>query len=200
MLRAEHLAFRYGTRQPWVVQDVSLTLAPGEIVGLRGASGRGKTTLGKLLAGYLTPQRGRVLLDGHPLPRRGCCPVQLVVQHPELAMNPRWRIGRVLREAGPCPPDLLDALGIAPDWLTRWSHELSGGELQRIAVARALAAHPRYLVADEITAMLDAATQAHLWHAVCARARAQQIGLLVISHDDALQQRLCERCIVLPDV
>jgi peptide/nickel transport system ATP-binding protein len=67
-------------------------------------------------------------------------------------------------------------------------------------VARALAAQPRYLVADEITAMLDAATQAHLWHAVLTAARTQGTGLLVISHDDALRQRLCERCIVLPDV
>jgi peptide/nickel transport system ATP-binding protein/Fe3+-transporting ATPase len=192
MLRAEHLAFRYGAQHPWVVQDISLALAPGEIVGLHGASGRGKTTLGKLLAGYLAPQQGRVLLDDHPLPRRGRCPVQLVVQHPELAINPRWRIARVLHEAGPCPPGLLDALGIDRGWLTRWPHELSGGELQRIAVARALA--------DEITAMLDAATQAHLWHAVLAYAQAQGMGLLVISHDDALRQRLCGRCITLPDV
>lgn len=199
MLKAEHLAFRYGARHPWVVQDVSLTLAPGEIVGLSGASGRGKTTLGKLLAGYLAPQQGRVLLDEHPLPRRGCCPVQLVVQHPELAINPRWRIASVLHEAGPCPPNLLNALGIDPGWLTRWPHELSGGELQRIAVARALAAQPRYLIADEITTMLDAATQAHLWHTVLTSARTQGMGLLVISHDDALRQRLCERCIALPD-
>jgi peptide/nickel transport system ATP-binding protein/Fe3+-transporting ATPase len=192
MLRADNLAFRYGARLPWVVQQFSLELAPGERVGLSGASGRGKTTLGKLLAGYLEPQQGRVLLDGLPLPCRGHCPVQLVLQHPELAINPRWRIGRVLHEAGPPAPDLLDALGIDQGWLTRWPHELSGGELQRVAVARALAAQPRYLVADEMTAMLDAATQAQLWHAVLERAQAQQIGLLVISHDDALLQRFCQ--------
>jgi peptide/nickel transport system ATP-binding protein/Fe3+-transporting ATPase len=200
MLRADRLAFRYRARLPWVVQQFSLELAPGERVGLSGASGRGKTTLGKLLAGYLEPQQGRVLLDGQPLPRRGCCPVQLVLQHPELAINPRWRIGRVLHEAGPPAPDLLDALGIAAGWLKRWPHELSGGELQRIAVARALAAQPRYLVADEMTAMLDAATQAQIWHAVLEWARTQQIGLLVISHSDALLRRLCQRCIDLPDL
>lgn len=197
MLKSEQLAFRYGAKQPWVLQDVTFTVAPGEIVGISGVSGRGKTTLGKLLAGYLEPTAGRVTLDGQVLPRRGYCPVQLIFQHPELAVNPRWRIEQILTESHDPAVTLLEALSIDPHWLTRWPHELSGGELQRVAVARALSPHTRYLIADEMTAMLDANTQAQIWHVVLDYAREQQLGVLVISHEAALLQRLCQRVLRL---
>lgn len=199
MLEATQLRFRYGTQLPWVVDDISLTLAPGAVVGLSGPSGRGKTTLAKLLTGYHLPTTGQVLVDGAALPRHGYCPVQLVVQNPELAINGRWRIGRVLQEGHVPDAALLDALSIDRGWLTRWPHELSGGELQRIAIARTLGSQTRYLIADEITAMLDAATQAQIWHAVRGYARQQQVGLLVISHEAALLARLCDQIIDLPE-
>lgn len=197
MLKGEKVAFRYSANRPWVLQDVDVTVAPGEVVGISGVSGRGKTTLGKLLAGYLEPTGGRVTLDGERLPRRDYCPVQLVFQNPELAVNPRWRVGQIVSEAHTPAPALLEALSIDGQWWSRWPHELSGGELQRIAVARALNPHTRYLIADEKTAMLDANTQAQLWQAVLNYAHKHEMGVLVISHEAPLLQRLCQRVVRL---
>jgi peptide/nickel transport system ATP-binding protein/Fe3+-transporting ATPase len=197
MLRGENLSFRYNDGQPWILQDVDIEVAPGEIVGLSAPSGFGKTTLGKLLAGYLTPTQGKVIINGQPLPKRGYSPVQLIFQNPELAVNPRWRIGKILNEGLPPSNDLLKALSIHNSWLTRWPHELSGGELQRIAVARSLGSRTQYLIADEMTAMLDANTQALIWQAVIGYTRQHNLGLLVISHEEPLLKRLCSRLIDL---
>ncbi len=193
MLKGEGLWFRYGAQLPWVVQDRSLTVAPGDVVGLMAPSGYGKTTLGKLLAGFLAPTRGQITLDEQPLSTRGYCPVQLVFQNPELAVNPRWRIDRILREGHLPQLHHLDALGIHPGWLTRYPHELSGGELQRVAIARVLNRQTRYLIADEMTAMLDANTQALIWQVILEFARQNQVGIVAISHDRPLLERLCQR-------
>jgi peptide/nickel transport system ATP-binding protein len=117
--------------------------------------------------------------------------VQLVFQNPELSVNPRWRIDRILREGHPPQQQILDALGVHPAWLTRYPHELSGGELQRVAIARVLNRNTRYLIADEMTAMLDANTQALIWQVVLEFACEFQIGIITISHDQNLLQRLC---------
>jgi len=197
MLKGEHLSFRYSKSQPWILQEFSIEIDKNEIVGLLGPSGFGKTTLGKLLAGYLAPTQGRVTVDGQPLPRRGYCPVQLIFQNPEMAMNPRWRISKILAEGHQPEMDLLESLSIHPIWLSRWCHELSGGELQRIAVARSLNSFTRYLIADEMTAMLDANTQAQILQAVMKYAHLNELGVLVISHEAPLLKRLCHRIIDL---
>ncbi|TBR56722.1 ABC transporter ATP-binding protein [Westiellopsis prolifica IICB1] len=197
MLRGENLSFRYRQNQPWILRDFSIEINPGEIVGLSGTSGLGKTTLGKILAGYLLTMEGSVIIDNQPLPMRGYCPVQMMFQNPELAMNPRWRISKILKEGQMPSGELLQALNINQNWLNRWPHELSGGELQRIAVARSLGRLTRYLIADEMTAMLDANTQALIWKGVIDYVRQAEIGILVISHDFWLLKRLCDRMINL---
>ncbi len=199
MLLANDLSFRY-PRQDWILQNFNMEIAPGEVVGLLGPSGFGKTTLSKLLAGYLSPTAGHVMINHAPLPRSGYCPVQLIFQNPELAVNPRWRIQQILAEKQMPEPSLLEALGIHSGWLNRYPHELSGGELQRVAVARVLNPTTSYLIADEMTAMLDANTQALIWHRVLDYALVQNLGLLVISHEAALIQRLCNRVIDLVQV
>ena len=194
-LEGKHLSFRYPRRgrQP-VLEDVSLTLAPGERLGLTAPSGRGKTTLCRLLAGYERPDRGEVLLDGLPLSRRrGPCPVQLIGQHPETMLDPLLPLGVSLEEAGPADPRLLDALHIQPGWLTRYPQELSGGELQRFCIARALGPETRYLLCDEISAMLDFITQAQLWAFLTQEARRRGLGLLIVSHSALLLERVCTR-------
>ena len=193
-LEAKNLSFRYRRGQPPVLQAVNLTVHPGERVGLRGPSGRGKTTLCKLLAGYERPGRGRVLLDGRPLSGfRGCCPVPLIGQHPETAVDPLLRLGDTLYEAGPVEEEVLEALHIAPAWLDRYPTELSGGELQRFCIARALRPETRFLLCDEITAMLDLVTQAQIWEFLLDVASRRDLGLLIVSHQSLLLEKLCTR-------
>lgn len=191
-LEARGITFGYAGR-PALYQGFSLEVAPGERVALAAPSGFGKTTLCRILAGYERPQAGEVLVDGKPLPRRGACPVQMIGQHPERALDPRMRMEASLAEAGEAPGGLLDALGIRGEWMRRFPHELSGGELQRFCIARALVASPRYLVADEISTMLDAITQAQLWRFVVEAAGERDMGIVLVSHSPALTARIATR-------
>lgn len=193
MLEAKNLAYRYGKHCSWLFDDLDLQIMPGETVGISGPSGRGKSTLAKILAGYLLPDRGSVMIGDQPVQGSGHCPVQLLFQHPELAVNPRWKIGKILQEGGEPTAHLCQDLGIEPAWLGRYPHELSGGELQRVCLARALSSNTRYLLCDEMTSMLDALTQAHIWQIIIDIARKRELGLLVISHDTTLLARLCCR-------
>lgn len=197
LLVGRDLWFSYGDEP--VVRGVDVTVLPGEVVGLRGPSGCGKTTVGRLLGGLLVPDAGSVTVDGDLLPRRGLSPVQVILQHPDSAVDPRWRLRDILAEAGPPDDALLAELSIAPGWMDRFPNELSGGELQRIAVARALRTGAPYLVADEISAMLDPITQAQLWQVLLRRVRAGQLGVLAVSHDDALLAVVADRIIDLQD-
>lgn len=198
MLEARDITFGYDRRP--LYEGFSLTVTPGERVALAAPSGFGKTTLCRILAGYERPWVGQVLVDGVPLPARGCCPVQLVGQHPEHVVDPRMRLGATLAEAGGDPGEvtrLRAALGIRDEWLGRFPHELSGGELQRFCIARALAARPRYLIADEVSTMLDALTQAQIWEVILAEAAARDLGLVLVSHSPALTARLATRVVTL---
>lgn len=195
MLEAKRLVFSYGKRKmhPPVLDHVSLRVAPGERVGILSPSGTGKTTLLKLLGGYLRPDAGEVLVDGKPLPARGYCPVQMIWQHPEKAVNPRLRLGRSLAEGDGSMEALEERLGIAEDWKRRFPQELSGGELQRFCIARALGQRTRYLLADEITTMLDLITQGQIWNFLIKETRERQIGMVVVSHNRQLLDHICTR-------
>ena len=193
-LEAKNIGFRYGNG-PWLFQGVNLKIEPGEIVGITGPSGRGKTTLCRILAGFEKPLEGTVTFNGSPIPTKGYHPVQLVFQHPEKAINPRWKMHKSLHEGWKPDQALLASLGIEQEWLTRWPNELSGGELQRFCVARALGPDTRFLIADEMTTMLDAITQAQIWHAVLDIAKEREMGIIVVSHETKLIERLCHRVI-----
>jgi peptide/nickel transport system ATP-binding protein len=196
MLRAEGVWFRYAADRPWVLAGVDLAVGAGEVVGLCGPSGGGKSTLGRVLAGHVRPARGRVTVDGEvPRPRRAPHPVQLVLQQPERAIDPRWTVRRALASTG-APDAALAALDerlVLPAWLDRYPHEISGGELQRVNLARALLARPRYLVADEISASLDAVTQARIWTVLLEHCRDAGIGVLAVSHDRPLLDTVAGR-------
>lgn len=199
-LRAENISFRYNNKSPWILKNVDLTLDAGERVALTGPSGYGKSTLSKILAGYLEPTEGQVLLDGKPLPTRGYSPVQLIYQHPEQAVNPRWKMERTLKECWEPDEELLRAMGIESEWLKRWSSELSGGELQRFCIARVLGPQTRFLVCDEITTMLDVITQAQIWELLLERASERDLGMAVVTHNMALAEKVCSRIVSLPDI
>lgn len=194
-LEAKDITFGYRGRA--VLSGVSLGVQPGEVVGLTGHSGRGKTTLARIIAGHIRPASGSVTVGGAAIRSFQRRPVQLVFQHPEKAVDPRWHMGRVVAESWTPGHDVLDELGIAPEWLHRFPSELSGGELQRFCVARALAPQTRYLIADEMTTMLDAITQAQLWAAVLRRVKEQHLGVLIISHEQPLVRRVCDRVVEL---
>ncbi|RHW32464.1 ATP-binding cassette domain-containing protein [Neobacillus notoginsengisoli] len=193
-IEAKGIGFRYGNG-PMLFQGVDLTLHPGEIIGITGPSGRGKTTFCRILAGFEQAVEGTVLFDGKPLKKNGYHPVQLIFQHPEKAVNPRWKMRKTLYEGWQPDQELLDLLGIKQEWLGRWPNELSGGELQRFCVARALGPNTRFLIADEMTTMLDAITQAQIWHAVLEIAKKRNMGIVVVSHEAKLIERLCNRVI-----
>jgi len=194
-LEARNLYFRYDKRQPWVLEDCSLKIDRGEQVAVLAPSGYGKTTIAMLLAGYRKPDRGEVLLDGRPLPGKGVCPVQLICQHPEHAINPRWRMKRVLEESGALRDDVLEAFGIERAWLERFPRELSGGELQRFCVARALMSGADYLICDEISTMLDVITQAQIWNAILQEVGKRNMGIIAVTHNRHLAGRIATRVI-----
>lgn len=196
MLEAKDITFGYAAGEP-VIEGVSLAVSPGERVHVDAPSGAGKTTLARILAGYETPMTGEVLVDGDALPQRGASPVQLISQHPERVLDPRMRMRDSLREAGEVPDGLLDALGIQRAWMNRFPHELSGGEMQRFCIARALMARPKYLIADEISTMLDAITQASLWKVLLDEVERSKAGLVFTTHSRALADRIATRHIAL---
>ena len=192
-LEARNVSFRYDRSQPWVLENASLCVESGERLALFAPSGYGKTTLAMLLSGYLTPSSGEILLDGKPLPKKGLCPVQLIYQHPEKAINPRWRLKRVLEESGELRGDVLDAFGIERAWLERFPRELSGGELQRFCLARALMSGAEFLICDEISTMLDVITQAQIWNVLLEEADRRNMGLVAVTHNHHLARRIAGR-------
>lgn len=194
MLEAKGISYHY-RNQPWLFQGLHLHINPGEIVGLYGKSGSGKTTMSQIIAGYKKPSQGKVLVDGEAYLLAGPSPVQLIWQQPEKAINPRWKMKKVLSEAGEVDPKIIQELGIQKEWLTRFPRELSGGELQRFCIARALLPSTKYLIADEITTMLDAINQAQIWHIIFQLIKQRNIGVLAISHDYHLLNRISDRIV-----
>jgi len=191
MLEGRGLHFGYGRERP-VLDGASLTVPPGEIVGLAGRSGAGKSTLGRILAGYVTPHGGTVSADGAPVPSSGWSPVQHVHQASMLSVDPRWRVGRIVEEGWVPDEATREQFGVSRSWYDRFPHEISGGQLQRVALLRVLGPATRYLVLDEVSAMLDPISQADVWSALQERVRGG-LGILAISHDAALLQRIAVR-------
>ena len=196
-LEAKNIYFRYDRKQSWILEDCSVRVDRGECLAISAPSGYGKTTLAMLLSGYIKPVKGEILIDGKALPEKGVCPVQLIHQHPEKAINQRWRLKRVLEESGKIDADVLSAFGIEHEWLDRFPRELSGGELQRFCVARALMSGADYLICDEISTMLDVITQAQIWNVVLEESKKRNIGLIAVTHNMHLAKKIATRIIDL---
>ena len=196
ILEARNISFRYGEKSREILKDFSLKAESTERVGLVAPSGFGKTTLCKILSGYEKPDSGQVLLDGKPLDFYGSyCPVQLIWQHPEQAINPRLRMKAVLEEGDNVSSDLIKRLGIEADWMNRFPAELSGGEMQRFCIARALGQRTQFLLADEISTMLDLITQSQIWHFLMDETEKRRIGMIVVSHSPELLEKVCTRVV-----
>jgi peptide/nickel transport system ATP-binding protein len=193
-VEVKNIVFAY-ERKKNVLNGVSLTIEAGERVALVGPSGCGKSTLSQIIAGNIRPHSGEILYDGKKPPKRGFCPVQLIYQHPEKAVNPRWKLGKTLTEAWSPSDDFLTAMGIEKAWLNRYPAELSGGEMQRFCIARALAPQTRFIIADEMSTMLDVVTQAQIWQTLLRVADERGLGLLAVTHSTALAEKICSRVV-----
>lgn len=198
ILEAKNLSFRYEESGRKILDQFSLQVDSSERVGILAPSGFGKTTLCKILAGYEEPETGTVLMDRKSLySYKGYCPVQMIWQHPEQAVNPRLRMRNVFEEGDQVETELIKKLGIEPDWMNRFPTELSGGELQRFCIARALGKRTRFLLADEISTMLDLITQSQIWHFLMEETQRRGIGMIVVSHSPELVEKVCTRVVEL---
>ena len=199
-LEAENISFQYDNGNRKILNNVGMGLEQEERVGITAPSGFGKTTFCKILAGYELPDSGRVLLDKKPLSAYGAyCPVQMVWQHPELSVNPKLKMRDVIKEGDGGEERIIRGLGIEPDWMNRYPGELSGGELQRFCIARALGGQTRFLLADEISTMLDLITQSQIWNFLLEEVKRRKMGLLVVSHSGELLERVCTRIVDLKE-
>lgn len=184
-----------------ILDRVSLSVEPGSIVALTGPSGRGKTTLGRIMAGLQRPDEGRVTCDATPVGwvrSRAAAQVRgrigMVFQSPRRSCDPRLTLGKTISLTARPKADLfaiIRAVAITPDLLDRYPAQVSDGQLQRAAMARTLAAMPDYMILDEMSAMLDPATTATLIDVV--RKFAQDGGgVLLISHDHELVKAVAD--------
>ncbi|MFF4406497.1 ABC transporter ATP-binding protein [Streptomyces sp. NPDC001262] len=213
MLELSRITAGYDRRAP-VVRDVSLTVGDGEAVGLLGPSGCGKSTLARVAALLHRPDAGTVVIDGtpargwrHRAPREQRTAFGVVFQQPRLSADPRLRLADLVAEplratgrkaeATERVEDLARTVGLSTDLLTRRPHEVSDGQLQRACLARALSLRPRWLICDEMTAMLDASTTAALVGVVERYRERTGAGLLSVSHDRTLLGRWCDRMVTL---
>jgi ABC-type glutathione transport system ATPase component len=198
------------------LDNVSLAVMPGETAALVGESGSGKSTLGRVLAGLVPIDGGAVTLEGQDLAaltardlRRRRRAVQVIFQDPYASLDPRFTAGRTIaepmiihglatrREAAERAGEFLRLVGLGPDAASRYPHQFSGGQRQRIAIARALAAEPRVLIADEPTSALDVSVQAQVLD-LLRRLRAERgIAMVFISHDLAVVRQIADRVAVM---
>ncbi|WP_158970020.1 dipeptide ABC transporter ATP-binding protein [Chachezhania sediminis] len=206
----------FGRTVHHAVRDVSLTVAPGEFVGLVGESGSGKSTIGRAICDLTPMTAGRVVFDGQAfgeLPaageRRLRRRIRMVFQDPFSSLNPRMRIGQIVREGlrhdrsltaaerQTAAHDMLEAVGLDRNMADRFPHALSGGQRQRVAIARALIAQPDLIIADEPVSALDVTIQAQIL-ALLKRLQAEfGFACLFISHDLHIVEQLCARLYVL---
>ena len=199
-LKATNISFKYPSANKYLLKDINLELNNNKIIGLIGDSGSGKSTLCKILSGYTSKYEGTVTFNGNPLPKKGFKPVQLIYQHPEKVMNPKWRMDNVLKESWDVDDKFLKEFGIQKSWLTRFPQELSGGELQRFSVVRSMNPNTKFLIADEMTTMLDAITQVQILDSVLKIVKQRKMGFLLVSHDMDLVNTICDDKIYLKDI
>lgn len=215
MLKAENISKSFIDRSSGksfrLLQDVSLEIAPGEAVALMGGSGSGKSTLARLLLRLLPCDAGKIYFRGTEITklsgkelagfRRS---VQFISQRPESFLDPRKTLGYSLREALEVfslpyaeeqALEMLDLVKLNAKLLERYPHQVSGGEIQRICLVRALLLEPELLILDEPTSMLDISVQAQILHLLKDIRAQKQIAYLFISHDRLISEWLCDRVV-----
>lgn len=194
------------------VDHVSFSLHEGEFLGLVGESGCGKSTIAKLVMGMLPPDEGSVAICGSPMeypyPREVYKSIQMIFQMPKESFNPRWTMGRNLiqtqknfgvekAQAEKVAYRFLELVGLESEFFHKYPRQMSGGECQRAAIARALCASPTVLICDEITSSLDVSVQAQIIELLISIRKEMNLSVLFISHDLALVSGLCDNVLVM---
>ncbi|MGA8118838.1 ABC transporter ATP-binding protein [Rouxiella badensis] len=218
LLKLEKVSFHYPSASPQTasVKDVSLEIMPGETLGLVGESGCGKSTLSKLILRLLTPKSGSINFEGQditqltssqlaPLRRR----IQMVFQDPYASLNPRHTVGEILRTPlrvhrlgnrathHQAVLKILDQVGLPVNSVERYPHEFSGGQRQRLGIARALIVNPQLIICDEPVSALDVSVQAQILNLLVDLKQERQLSLLFISHDLAVVRYIADRVMVM---
>ncbi len=193
------------------VDNVSMSIQRGEVVGLVGESGCGKSTLGRMVAGIMQPTEGNILFDGKARDgsKQTKLKVQMIFQDPYASLNPRMRVADIVGEA-PLTHGLVDRAGfdayvdeqlrragLDPAFKRRFPHQFSGGQRQRIGIARALAVQPEFLVCDEAVAALDVSIQAQILNLFMDLRRDLGLTYLFISHDLGVVEHLSDRVLIM---
>ena len=217
LLKAEHLKkiFTAGGKSFAAVDDVSFTLESGACLGIVGESGSGKSTIAQMLTRLLDVSDGRILLQGEEIThargkdlREVYRKMQMVFQMPQESFDPRCTLGNGIgerlrnmvisrKETRKKVEELLITCGLSPEFAGRYPHEVSGGECQRAAIARALAVEPKLLICDEATSALDVTVQKQILELLMELKEKKGLSFLMISHDLALVQAFCDRVLVL---
>jgi peptide/nickel transport system ATP-binding protein len=217
ILKAINVSKTYGKKGQGVkaLDDISFSLEKGEALGIVGESGCGKSTLAKAICSLETIDSGTLEVAGVTLPakramQRRCLyrKAQMVFQNPVDSFDPRMRLkksiteaarnfGMSAREADRCLSETLDRVGLPADYAYRRPHQISGGECQRAAIARALLVRPEILICDEVTSALDVSVQAQILSLLHDVRKEYAMSLLFISHDLAVVQSLCSRIAVM---
>ena len=210
-IRIDQVSFRYPGQDDWCLKDISLQLEQGKTIGLLGTSGSGKSTCGKIAAGLERPAKGHVTFHGEPfaaLPKRdkNRTKVQMIFQHAEVSFNPRLTLTSSMAEGYRLSGkkydfqtlcNMTEGFGIYSEQLKRYPQQLSGGELQRLAISRALLYDPEVLVLDEATTMLDMITQAQIMKMLQRIQVERKLAYMLITHDRPLAQLMCNEVLEL---
>ena len=215
-LQLEHVARSYqdgvslgSGRQIWPLKDVSFCVHEGERVGLIGQSGAGKSTLARIVLGLEKPSRGRILMQGRPFDawrRENPSAMSVVFQNYYESVNPMWTVQAIVseplallgqRDDGRVA-QLLSSVGLSGDFAGRYPHQLSGGQMQRVCIARALIADPKFVIFDEAVSSLDVSVQAEILE-LLRELSSRGLAWLFISHDLQAVTSVCSRVMFLSE-
>jgi peptide/nickel transport system ATP-binding protein len=198
------------------VDNVSFSVSQGEVVGLVGESGCGKSTLGRMIGGILSPTSGSIIYRGVDFEdmhaerhRKAMLEIQIIFQDPFAALNPRMRIGNIIgeapilhsiiksAEASEYVDDILERCGLSREFKKRYPHQCSGGQLQRVGIARALAVNPKFIVCDEVVSALDVSIRAQIINLLMQLRADLNLSYLFISHDVSVVEHISDRILVM---